>query len=78
VARQRAAELELSDGELVLARGEIDALHDDLYVLQCAVADVRRDLEHPLSADEAIESLQWLLDAAAPLADRRLPPAQRP
>lgn len=79
VSRQRARELALSEGELVMARSELDALHDDLYVLACAVADVRRDLEHPMSRDEAQESLRWLLDAATPLAARRLPPSgERP
>ena len=44
VARQRARELELSDGELVIAKAALDELHDDLYVLACAVDDVERDL----------------------------------
>lgn len=60
-----------------MARGELDALLDDLYVLQCAVSDTQRDLEHPMSAGETAEALRWLLDAAAPLAARRLT-AQRP
>lgn len=72
VSRQRARELELSDGELVMARSELDALHDDLYVLECAVADTRRDLADELSRDELLTALHWLLDAASPLADRRL------
>ncbi len=44
VARQRAHELELSDGELVIARTALDELHDQLYVLACAVADTDADL----------------------------------
>jgi hypothetical protein len=72
VARQRARELALSDGELVMARAELDALHDQLYVLERAVADTRRDLGHDPSAAEALDALRWLLDAAAPLAARRL------
>jgi hypothetical protein len=75
VSRQRAHELELSDGELVVARRELDALHDDLYVLQCAVVDTERDLDAGLSAAEALDALRWLLDAATPLARRRLGPA---
>src|SRR5689334_2862906 len=47
VARQRARELELSETDLVVARSELDALRDDLYVLACAVDDVRRDLAAP-------------------------------
>jgi hypothetical protein len=77
VARQRARELELRDGELVLARTELDALHDELYVLACAVADTERDLRDGLEPSEALDSLRWLLEAAAPLAQRRLQP-QRP
>lgn len=72
VSRQRARELALSDGELVMARTELDAVHDDLYVLECAVADTRRDLQHDLTKAEALDALRWLLDAAAPLAARRL------
>lgn len=78
VSRQRTRELELSEGELVLARREIDALHDDLWVLACAVADARRDLADGLEPAEAVEALRWLLDAAEPLTGRRLGPAQRP
>jgi hypothetical protein len=73
VARQRARELELSDGELVVARSELDALYDELYVLQCAVADIQRDLEHEMSGADAKAALQWLLEAAVPLASRRVP-----
>lgn len=72
VSRQRARELALSDGELVMARTELDALHDDLYVLECAVADTRRDLGHDMTKAELRDALRWLLDAAAPLADRKL------
>lgn len=77
VSRQRAGELALSEGELVMARSELESLHDELYVLSCAVADATRDLEEPMNAAEASRSLRWLLEAAAPLAGRRLPAAQR-
>lgn len=75
VARQRAAELALGDDELVMARRELDALHDEVFVLQCAVADTRRDLEHPMSLAETRDALRWLLEAAEPLAQRRLGPS---
>lgn len=75
VSRQRAAELEISEGELVVARSELDALHDDLYVLACAVDDTERDLaaagKQP-TARELREILDWLLDAAKPLRERQL------
>ena len=84
VARQRAAELELSDGELVIARTELDQLRDDLYVLTCAVEDAERDLEAyggNANARELREVLDWVLDAAKPLRDRQIsapvvPPAK--
>ena len=55
-----------------MARTELDALHDDLYVLECAVADTRRDLAHEMTKAELLTALRWLLDAAAPLAERKL------
>jgi hypothetical protein len=75
VARQRAHELELSDGELVVARAELDRLHDDLYVLACAVDDTDKDLAAlgaKPSAAELRRMLDWLLSAAKPLRDREL------
>ena len=76
VARQRAHDLALSEGELVTARSELDALHDDLYVLQCAVADTQRDLEHRMTVEQAMSALRWLLESAEPLANRRVGPAR--
>jgi hypothetical protein len=74
VARHRAAELELNENELVVARSELDALHDELYVLACAVEDVERDLagtEAP-SLRELADALGWLLEAARPLRNREI------
>jgi hypothetical protein len=75
VARQRARELELSENELVVARTELDALHDELYVLACAVEDVERDLSSRPTNAELREALDWLLDAAKPLRDREISPS---
>ena len=74
MARHRAAELELNENELVVARSELDALHDELYVLACAVDDVERDLEGQLAptAQHLTEALRWLLEAARPLRDREI------
>ena len=74
VARQRARELAISETDLVVARSELDALRDDLYVLACAVDDVRRDLSATgkRTERELRESLEWLLDAATPLHDREI------
>jgi hypothetical protein len=77
VARQRARELELSDNELVVAREELDALHDELYVLACAVDDVERDLgaaSRP-TVQELRDAVDWLLAAAKPLRDREVSPS---
>lgn len=75
VARQRAHELALSDGELIIARAELDRLHDDLYVLACAVDDTVKDLQTQTAkpnANELRRMLDWLLSAAKPLRDREL------
>lgn len=75
VSRQRAAELELSENELVIARDELDALHDDLYVLACAVGDAEADVESA-GARPSVRELQLVIDhllaAAKPLRDREL------
>lgn len=75
VSRQRARELELSEGELVVARSSLDQLHDELYVLACAVDDVERDLAAAggsPATEDVRQALAWLLDAARPLRDREI------
>ena len=70
VARQRAHELELTDGELVIAKATLDDLHDDLYVLACAVDDAERDLASfgaRRPPPTLRHTLDWLLAAARPL-----------
>jgi len=67
----------LSENELVVAREELDALHDELYVLACAVEDVERDLygsARPTVA-ELRDAVEWLLAAARPLRDREISPS---
>ncbi|MEY4340296.1 MAG: hypothetical protein RLZ14_2146 [Actinomycetota bacterium] len=64
-----------------MATAELDALHDDLFVLACAVDDAERDLQAPrgtLSAAELRATLDWLLEAARPLRDRELGRKERP
>ena len=76
VARQRAREVQLSDEQLVMAREELNDIHDALYVLSCAVDDVQRDLadiEKP-SAKELRDMLQWILECAEPIGSLRLRP----
>ena len=75
VSRQRADELELGEAELVVARAELDGLHDDLFVLACAVEDTERDLadagDDP-SPTELRRIIDWLVESARPVLDRRI------
>lgn len=76
VARQRAAELELSENELVVTRVELDELKDMIYVLHCAVVDAQRDLANPRQTKESLtELIGWLLEAAEPVAQASLSPS---
>ncbi len=75
VGQQRAHELQLSEHELIVTTRELDELHDELYVLACAVNDAERDLRAAgsrASARELREIVDWLLEAARPLRDREL------
>ena len=78
VSRQRAEELALSEGELVVTKASLDELHDELYVLACAVDDADDDLATELGTarprvTELCRIVSNLLDAARPLRDRELP-----
>ena len=78
VSRQRARELALSEGELVITKSALDELHDELYVLACAVDDADGDLATELGTarprvTELRRIVSNLLDAARPLRDRELP-----
>ena len=79
VSRQRASELALSENELVVTRDELDTLKDQIYVLHCAVIDARADLaagRH--TKDSLLEMVNWLLEAADPVAAASLSPSLRP
>ena len=54
-----------------MTREELDALHDQLYVLEAAIQDVERDLEASPTKHDYVEALDWLLDACRPLIDRQ-------
>lgn len=78
VGQQRANELALAEGELIVATSSLDELHDELYVLACAVNDAERDLAvagAKPSVRELQEIIGWLLEAARPLRDRELTPS---
>ena len=70
--RRRLQELGLTEAELVVARRDLDALHDALYVLEAAVEDVDRDLARSRTKADLEAALSWLLAAARPLASRRI------
>lgn len=80
VGRQRAAEIQLGEDELIVTKAELDAIHDELYVLACAVDDAERDLEGLAGDGSATEArelrqvVEWLLEAARPLRARELRP----
>jgi hypothetical protein len=70
-ARRRAAEVGLSEHELIVARHELDDLHDRLYVLEAAIEDVDRDLAGDPTPEDYRDAVAWLLDAARPVVERR-------
>lgn len=75
VSRQRAADLDLAENELVIGRDELDGLHDDLYVLACAIDDAESDVKSA-GARPAVRDLQEIIEnlfvAAKPLRNREL------
>lgn len=77
-SRRRAGEVGLTEAELVVARAELEELRDQLYVLEAAVEDVERDLAGSPTKQDYIDAVAWLLDAARPLAARRLMPEETP
>jgi len=80
VARQRASELKLSENELVMTRGELNALRDQIFVLKCAIDDVERDLDPSIdpTTRDFRAALTWLLEAAKPVVAEPLRPSHRP
>jgi hypothetical protein len=70
-ARRRAAEVGLSEHELIVARRELDELYDRLYVLEAAIEDVDRDLAGSPTPADYRDAVAWLLDAARPVVEKR-------
>jgi hypothetical protein len=66
-------DLGLGDAQLVVARAELDALHDRLYELEAAIEDVDRDLAaaDPPGERDYHEALDWILAVARPLTALR-------
>jgi hypothetical protein len=77
VARRGARDANLTEAQLVMARSQVDALHDAIYVLSCAVNDARRDLDalgpRP-RVHEVREVLDWLLENSEPVVALQLRP----
>lgn len=56
----------------MFTRRELDELRDALYVVECAVEDVDRDLTDAGDDPEEVRrALTWLLDAVRPLLSVR-------
>ncbi len=59
-----------------MTREELDSLKDQIYVLHCALADARRDLLSPRHTKDSLrEILDWLIEAAEPVAAASLAPS---
>jgi hypothetical protein len=59
-----------------MTREELDSLKDQIYVLHCALADARNDLSKPRHTKDSIrEILDWVMDAAEPVASASLSPS---
>jgi hypothetical protein len=73
VARLRRTEVGLSEAELIVARGALEELQDRIYVLEAAIEDVERDREAAGGEADPAEALEWLLEAARPVARVMVP-----
>jgi hypothetical protein len=60
---------------VIIARAELEDLRDKLYVLRCAVDDVRRDLASSPTRQDYVDAVVWLMEATQPLIAE---PAERP
>lgn len=52
-----------------MTRQALSQLDDLVYMLACAVEDIDNDLAGEHDHDDVARSLQWLLEAARPLAE---------
>ena len=55
-----------------MTRAELDDLYDRLYELEAAIEDVERDLADAAGESDVRRALDWLLEAARPVAALRL------
>jgi len=60
------------------ARSSLDDLHDQLYMLRCAIDDAQRDFADAgtrITKSELIDILTTLIEATTPVANASLTPA---
>lgn len=57
----------LDEAELIITRAELEDLRDELFVLQCAVQDVQKDLAASKTLVAYKDAVGWLIDSAGPL-----------
>jgi hypothetical protein len=53
-----------------MTRAELDALRDQLYMLEAAVEDVERDLAASPTKQDLRDAVTWIIEAARPLFRR--------
>lgn len=63
-ARQRSARHGVDENELIVARRDFDRLHDEIFVLACAVADAEADLRDAESSADLRLIITSLLAAS--------------
>jgi hypothetical protein len=55
-----------------VTRQALDELRDHVYILECAIEDVGRDVADDDSPATVRRALEWLLEAARPLVSTRI------
>ncbi len=63
-ARQRSTRHGVDEHELIVARRDVDRLHDEIFVLACAVVDAEADLREAESVADLRLIITSLLAAA--------------
>ena len=53
-----------------MTRAELDALRDQLFMLEAAVEDVERDLAAAPTKQDLRDAVAWIVEAARPLFAR--------
>ena len=74
LARKLAAAHGLGDGDVIVERNRLEAMHDAQYLLQAAIEDVEHDLAAKPTAKEVRSALDWLLENAREAATARVEP----